>query len=432
MSTVVEKMINFLNKSHSEFNVCLNAKELLIENGFIELKEDENRNIKPSGKYFITRNSNAILAFKMPEKVDELKFNIVSTHLDSPNLKIKNNPVLIENNYQKLKVETYGGLIKHVRYDKPLSIAGRIVIKDGPKLIEKIVDVEKDLLIIPSVAIHQFDSNNNLNVNPQIDLNPIIGVGDANENQFESLLNEMSESHEVCAYDLYIYNREPAKVVGYKGDFVCGAKLDDTSSFFLSLLALIDSEETHSVEMIVGFDNEEVGSLSLSGADSDFLEVSLKRIALSLSTNEEELYKAYRKSFIMSVDNGHAVHPNHPEVSDNKNIVKLNEGIVLKFNGNMKYTTDAMSTSVVKEIAQASDVPMQIFHNRSDARGGSTLGNISIAHASILTADIGLPQLAMHSNYETMGVDDVNYMYKFLKYFFSKRIEIKEGSITIF
>lgn len=431
MENLNQELINFLNKSHSEFNVVENEVNMLLEANFIQLKEEEKWNLELGKNYFVERNGNALIAFKLPKKIDDLKFAICASHTDSPTFKIKHNPSVECANCEKLKLEPYGGMIKSVWFDKPLSLAGRIVVKKGENVYAKVVDVDKDLMIIPNVAIHQKrDINEGLTYNNEVDLMPILG--DSGENLFNKILSMLLEKdEEILSHDLYLYNREKANFLGVNDDYICGAKLDDTAANFISLKAFINSKNEKNIGVLAGFDNEETGSMSYSGADSNFLDVVLKRIVLGLGQEVEDLFVAEKKSFMLSIDNGHAMHPNRPELSDTNHPVLLNKGVVLKYNSNMLYTTDALSSGIVKEFAKKGNVPLQEFYNRADVRGGSTLGNISMKHVSILTADIGLAQLSMHSNYETMGAKDSEYLYSLCKTFLESDFELGNNSFKI-
>ena len=430
MTGLNQQLIDFLNKSHSDFNVVKNEKEMLLEAGFEELLESKMWTLQAGKKYFLTRNSNTILAFKIPEKIDHLKFSICASHNDSPAFKLKDNPTVF-GRYQKLKVESYGGLIQSTWLDKPLSVAGRLLVEKSGKVYEKIIDIDKNLAIIPNVCIHQNRNiNNGFVYNNEIDMMPIVGLGEGNLIE-QAIEKELDFGERIISQDLYLYNRDKADFVGVNDDFICSPRLDDLSANFVSLKAFIDAKNVNTISFFVAFANEESGSESYSGADSNILNIVLKRIIYCLGYETEELYAALRRSFMLSVDNGHAIHPNHPEFSDVDHPVVLNGGVVIKFNTNMRYTTDAISAAVVKALAERIGVPTQDFYNRADMKGGSTLGNISMKHVSILTADIGLPQLAMHSNYETMGSKDTHYLYDLCKKYYETNIRIKEGEFEI-
>ena len=423
-------LLDLFNNSYNEYFAISNIKKLLDENGFICLLENEKYEISLGKSYYILRDGSSIIAFKVPEKLDELYFKIVASHSDSPVLKIKENPTVIENGYNKLKVEKYGGMIVSSWLDKPLGIAGRVCYKNGNAITTRLVNFPTNL-IIPNVAIHQNrDINNGFIYNPQIDLLPILGLG--NNDLFKELLDSTkNKEEEILGYDLNLYNKEKAVLGGINNEFIYSPKEDNLVSAYISILSLISSISYDGISLGVVFNNEEVGSSSLNGADSDFLATNLKRIGKSLGFSNDELSRALVKSYLVSLDNAHAIHPNHPEMSDNKNNCLINEGVVIKHNSNMLYTSEAISSAIIKLIASKENISLQTFFNRADARGGSTLGNISLTHVSIRSVDLGIPQLAMHSNYEVMGSKDTINAYKLLKALFNSKIKIEGENVTI-
>ena len=423
-------LLDLFNNSYNEYFAISNIKKLLDENGFICLLENEKYEISLGKSYYILRDGSSIIAFKVPEKLDELYFKIVASHSDSPVLKIKENPTVIENGYNKLKVEKYGGMIVSSWLDKPLGIAGRVCYKNMNVITTRLVNFPTNL-IIPNVAIHQNrDINNGFIYNPQIDLLPILGLG--NNDLFKELLDSTkNKEEEILSYDLNLYNKEKAVLGGINNEFIYSPKEDNLVSAYISILSLISSISYDGISLGVVFNNEEVGSSSLNGADSDFLATNLKRISKSLGFSNDELSRALVKSYLVSLDNAHAIHPNHPEMSDNKNNCLINEGVVIKHNSNMLYTSEAISTAIIKLIASKENISLQTFFNRADARGGSTLGNISLTHVSIRSVDLGIPQLAMHSNYEVMGSKDTINAYKLLKALFNSKIKIEGENVTI-
>lgn len=430
-----DELIAFLNESHNEYLAANAIRNILSKSGFKEIKENETWNLKENSKYFFLRNGNSLVAFITPYRLNKSEFyyKIISSHLDSPALKLKENPAVSTNFYEKWKVEVYGGLINSTYVDRPLGLAGRLIVKTKNGLETRIVDTKKAVAIIPNVAIHQNRNiNNGFIYNPQVDLLPLAGTGEKAHYFDEIISSFLKDDEELVSYDLYLYNFDRAQYVGFNDDLICGQKEDDLSSAFLSLKALIDSETNHNesgIKIAAFFNNEETGSLSFSGADSDLLKSTLRRIALSFNVKEDEYLTAIKKSFVLSADNGHAIHPNHPEMSDDKNLCLLNKGILLKFNSNMAYTSDAFTSAFVKTLCKDNNIPYQVFFNRSDVRGGSTLGNISISQESILTADIGMPQLAMHSAFETIGSYDTKYMFDLMLAFYKTPFKIDGENI---
>ena len=431
-----DELIAFLNESHNEYLAANAIRNILSKSGFKEIKENETWNLKENSKYFFLRNGNSLVAFVTPYRLNKSDFyyKIISSHLDSPALKLKENPAVSTNFYEKWKVEVYGGLINSTYVDRPLGLAGRLIVKTKNGLETRIVDTKKAVAIIPNVAIHQNRNiNNGFIYNPQVDLLPIVGTSEKAHYFDEIISSFLKEDEEIVSYDLYLYNFDRAQYVGFNDDLICGQKEDDLSSAFLSLKALIDSETNYNesgIKIAAFFNNEETGSLSFSGADSDLLKSTLRRIAFSFNVKESEYFAAIKKSFVLSADNGHAIHPNHPEMSDDKNLCLLNKGILLKFNSNMAYTSDAFTSAFVKTLCKDNNIPYQVFFNRSDVRGGSTLGNISISQESILTADIGMPQLAMHSSFETIGSEDTKHMFNLMYSFYKTVFKIDNDKIT--
>lgn len=433
-----DELIAFLNESHNEYLAANLIRKILSESGFKEIKENETWNLKENSKYFFLRNGNSLVAFVTPYRLNKSDFyyKIISSHLDSPALKLKENPAVSANFYEKWKVEVYGGLINSTYVDRPLGLAGRLIVKTKYGLETRIVDTKKAVAIIPNVAIHQNRNiNNGFIYNPQVDLLSIVGTSEKAHYFDEIISSFLKDDEEIVSYDLYLYNFDKAQYVGFNDDLICGQKEDDLSSAFLSLKALVDSETNYNesgIKIAAFFNNEETGSLSFSGADSDLLKSTLRRIALSFNLKEEEYLASIKKSFVLSADNGHAIHPNHPEMSDDKNLCLLNKGILLKFNSNMAYTSDAFTSAFVKTLCKENNIPYQVFFNRSDVRGGSTLGNISISQESILTADIGMPQLAMHSSFETIGSEDTKHMFDLMSCFYKTVFKIDNDKITFF
>ena len=431
-----DELIAFLNESHNEYLAANLIRKILSKSGFKEIKENEAWNLKENSKYFFLRNGNSLVAFVTPYRLNKSDFyyKIISSHLDSPALKLKENPAVCTNFYEKWKVEVYGGLINSTYVDRPLGLAGRLIVKTKNGLETRIVDTKKAVAIIPNVAIHQNRNiNNGFIYNPQVDLLPLVGTSEKAHYFDEIISSFLKDDEEIVSYDLYLYNFDRTQYVGFNDDLICGQKEDDLSSAFLSLKALIGSETNYNesgIKIAAYFNNEETGSLSFSGADSDLLKSTLRRIALSFNVKEGEYLTAIKKSFVLSADNGHAIHPNHPEMSDDKNLCLLNKGILLKFNSNMAYTSDAFTSAFVKTLCKENNIPYQVFFNRSDVRGGSTLGNISISQESILTADIGMPQLAMHSSFETIGSEDTKHMFNLMSSFYKTVFKIDNDKIT--
>ena len=407
-----EKLLDFIEKSPTAFQAVDEMQKRLTENGFEVLSEKEYWKLVPGGKYLVTRNNSALIAFCIPEKESRV-FHIMASHSDSPSFKIKENPeIKVDNSYVKLNVEKYGGMLMAPWFDRPLSVAGRVIIRRNDGLEEKLVDIKRDLVMIPNLAIHMNrEANNGVSYNPQKDLQPLFAVGNTDRTLLEIIAEQTGvKKEDIISHDLFLYNRMPGTVWGADREFVSSARLDDLQCAFASMEGLLRAQNHESIAVHCVMDNEEVGSGTKQGAASTFLKDTLLRINMGLGRTYEEYLMTLAGSFMVSADNAHALHPNYTDKTDPTNHPVLNKGIVIKFNANQKYCTDAVSAAIFKELCTKAGVPYQTFVNRSDIAGGSTLGNISNTQVPMNTVDIGLPQLAMHSPYETAGVKDTEYL----------------------
>ena len=424
-------LISFLDESPTAFHAVASIKKKLVANGYSELAESEKWELTEGGKYFVTRNDSSIIAFRVPS-FNFAGFMISAAHSDSPAFKVKENPEIVENGYVKLNVEGYGGMLMAPWLDRPLSVAGRVIVKSGNRYEVKLVNVDRDLLIIPNVAIHMnHDANKNQTWNAQVDMLPILGSADETKGTFMRIVAEAAEVNEdeIISHDLFVYARDKGKIWGGSDEYISAPHLDDLQCVYGCLEGFLGANNSSSVLVLAVFDNEETGSLTKQGADSTLLEDVLKRISLSCSKDEEGYYRAVSSSFMVSADNAHALHPNHPEKADPVNRPAINKGIVIKFNAAQHYTTDAVSCAVYRDLCESNDIPVQVFTNRSDSRGGSTLGNVSNAHVSLNTVDIGLAQLAMHSCYETAGAKDTKYLIDAMTIFYSKTFRTDKAGL---
>ena len=329
---------------------------------------------------------------------------MAAAHTDSPTFKIKHNPEKKAGPYVQLSTEKYGGMLMGTWFDRPLSVAGRVVTAKDGKLETKLVDVDRDLLVIPSVAIHMNRAaNDGFKLMANVDTLPLYGMQEAS-GSFRGVVAAAAgvKEDEILGEDLSLYVRTRGTVFGAKDEFLLAPRLDDLGCVFGLLEGFLAAAPSGSVPVFCAFDNEEVGSETKQGAASSLLSDTLRRIALALGLGEEGYLRLLAQSFLVSADNAHAIHPAHPEYADKGEFPVLGGGIVIKYNANQRYTTDAVSGAVFQAICQEAGVPVQRYSNRADLPGGSTLGNISTAHLSVPTVDIGLPQLAMHSVCETM------------------------------
>ena len=420
-------LVSFLKNSLTTYHACQNEKDILTENGFIPLLETEDWTIEEGGKYFVERGG-ALIAFTVGS-LDGFSYKIAAAHNDSPALKIKENPVVTVEKYAKLNVERYGGGLWYSFLDRPLKIAGNVVKMVGGALKAEVVEAPF-LVTIPSVAIHQNrEANDKLAINVQTDMQPLcalMGEDFSTEKLLEKIVGENAISH-----DLYLVNADMPYVFGANDEFLASPRIDDLASAYALLQGLLAHGESEGICVAAFLNREEVGSLASDGADSDFLENTLRRIAYALRFDDNEYYKALASSFLLSSDNAHAAHPNHPEKCDPTNRVRLGGGIVIKSQAGGAYITDAMSSAIVKTLLNNASVPYQTFVNRADMPGGSTLAPITARHIGIAGADIGIPQLAMHSSCECIANADYEALETGIKAYFSSTLRFCEDGVYV-
>ena len=417
---ITEQLLEFIRKSPVSFQATEEMEQRFRKAGYQKLSEKEYWNLKAGGKYVVTRNHSALIAFSIPEK-NSMRFHIMASHSDSPAFKIKENPEMqVEHAYTKLNVEGYGGMLMAPWADRPLSVAGRVMVsgKNGPE--ERLVNIDRDLLMIPSLAIHMNrEANKGVAYNPQKDMLPLMGCGSEKADLMKILAEKLKiKKEDILTHDLFLYNRMPGTIWGADREFVSSPRLDDLQCAFASMEGMLRGRKENCIAVHCVLDNEEVGSGTKQGAASTFLKDTLRRINDGLGRTYEEYLMTLADSFMISADNAHALHPNYTEKADPVNHPVINGGIVIKYNANQKYCTDAVSAAVFKDICKRTEVPCQTFVNRSDIPGGSTLGNISNTQVAVNTVDIGLPQLAMHSPYETAGTEDTWSLIKAATVFF--------------
>ena len=417
-SETTEKLLKFIDASPSCFHAVKNICVMLEDAGCIRLLENETWALEKGKRYFTTRNGSSVLAFSVPENYNGMQ--IVSAHSDSPTFRVKSGAeIIVEGHYKKLNTEGYGGMILSTWFDRPLSLAGRAVVRTESGVKSVLLNIDRDLCIIPSLAIHMTRGMADHKLNPQVDLLPLLGGENADYN---ALIAEEAgvKKEDVISSDMFLYPRQHGVVFGMENEFIASPRLDDLQCAFSATEAFLNAENKEKLLISAVFDNEEVGSLTKQGADSTFLTDTVRRIASALNIPEAEWLRKMPDSFMLSADNAHAVHPNYTEKCDQTNRCYLNGGIVIKYNANQRYTTDAVSGAVFQAICQEAGGPVQRYSNRADLPGGSTLGNISTAHLSVPTVDIGLPQLAMHSVCETAGAADTDYLVKAMTAYFSR------------
>lgn len=424
----MEEIKKFLDSSVTAFHAVKNCKAILEKNGYQELKENELWKLE-GDKYYVTRNDSSIIAFTL-NKLSEYSFNIVESHTDSPTFKLKSNSDVVNHGYNQLSVEAYGGLIYGTMFDRPLSVAGRVITKEKDRIVSNIVDFKRDLCFIPNLAIHMdAKANSDKSYNVQNNCFPILAM-EQKDFHFHELIEKEFNLTDVLSYDMFLYNRTAARTVGVNNEFLMSARIDNLLSVYASLQGFISNDNKKSINLFCAFDNEECGSMTKQGAFSTFLKDILARINSTLGKSKEELLVALNKSFVISADNAHAFHPNYASVSDVNNMCIINKGIAIKAQSNFSYTTDALSQACIKEVFKKANLAYQVFMNRSDMRGGGTLGKLSSVQVSVNSVDIGIPQLAMHSSYEVCGVKDISDYIKLFKTFYSLHFS-KAGNYII-
>ena len=429
---MVEKLLDFIEKSPSPYQAVDNTAEALAEAGFERLYEHEKWNIKHGGRYYVIRDGSSIIAFIVPES-DYIGLSICASHTDSPSFKIKSNPELASlGGTVRINVEGYGGMMKESWFDRPLSVAGRIGVYVNHGIEYRNIDIKRPVMIIPGLAVHMGTGHENGKVNIQTELMPVLRTDKA-KTDFIRLIAESAdaEPEKIAGMDMYVYCCGRGCVLGAENEFFASPRIDNLESVFTSVNAFINSGKNRMLKVLAAFNNEETGSLTKQGAESTFFSDTVERINESLGVNREEYLRRLASSFMLSADNAHAVHPNYISKADPVNRPVMNGGVVIKYNASGRYTTDAVSSAVVKALCIRADVPYQEYHNRSDIPGGSTLGNLMNRQISINAADIGAAQLSMHSANEMAGVCDVNYMQRLITEFYSADFEAYENGIRI-
>ncbi len=412
-------LLDFIDGSPSVYHTIANAEAML--EGFEELHEGQPWTIKKGGSYYVKRGDASLIAWRVP-KNDYAAIRIVASHSDIPGFKLKADPEMsVDEHYVRLNTEKYGGMLMYTWFDRPLSIAGRIVTIEQGRPVTKLVNIDRDLLMIPSVAIHMNRKiNENFAPDAHIDTIPLFS-GEKKDGTLQKLVATAAgvQKDDILGSDLFVYCREKGRRWGAHDEFISACGLDDRQCVYATLQGFLQAKKpSDMLSMCCIFHNEEVGSLTGQGADSTMLTDTLTRINESLGVTNAQYLAAVANGFMISADNAHAVHPNHPEYADQTNRPYLNGGIVLKYNAAEKYTTNGESEAMFRDVCKRAGVPLQTFANRSDMAGGSTLGNIANRHLSIRTVDIGLPQLAMHAAYETAGAKDTAYLVSATKVFF--------------
>ncbi len=429
---MIQKLSDYIEKSVTPYHTVAAVKETLKKAGFKELSMNEAwPKLAKGAGYFVDVFDSACVAFYVGEEfTSDGMLRIITAHTDSPCLKIKTSPEKKNaDGSLSLNTEIYGGPILNTWLDRPLSIAGRVMLRTADAFAPKsvLVDLKKSVATIPNLAIHMNrDVNKGVELNRQTDMLPYMGLVAMNgENMSEDYLleviakNMQLKKEDILSYDLYVYNNDKPEICGIEDTLFSAPRIDNISSVAAGVEALIDAKhDVKGLQMLAIWDNEEVGSQTKQGGDSQTLSVILERIYLALSVDREEYLNAVCKAVALSADVAHAQHPNHPEKSDITNHVYLNKGVVFKLSGTQKYATDAETLAIVKQLCEKNDIPYQIFANRSDNPGGSTIGSLMSSNLPIRTVDLGIPMLAMHSARELAGTADQSAIYRLMKAFF--------------
>ena len=430
VKSFAREVIEFIDESPSTYHVVKNCSDILDENGFERIMPREKWEIKKGGKYFLKKSSSTIIAFTVGEDFDVKNgFKIFGAHTDSPCFRIKPSPEIVIENVVRLNTEVYGGPILSTWFDRPLSIAGRVIVKGEDSFFPRTVKIKIDepLLTIPNLAIHQNrEVNNGVKIDKQNDVLPVISLINKNferEGYLERIILEKTgiKKEDIIDFDLYLYATEKGCLLGANEEFMSSPKIDNLASVYTGLIGLLEAEENQDrINIFVAFDNEEIGSATKQGADSNYLLNTLERISLALGLSRGDFLQMLESSYILSADAAHAAHPAHLSKTDPTNRGKINEGISIKISAKQKYTSDGYSIAVIKQLIEGTEIQIQPFVNESNELGGSTIGPISSTHLDIDGVDLGVPMLAMHSVRELCGIFDVFYLKELAKEFFSK------------
>ena len=425
MDKRTKALMAFLDASRSQYHAVACLAEVMEKEGYTRLQEAQTWELIPGGKYYLTRGGSTLLAFRIPQGQPK-GFLMSAAHTDRPTFSVKENGELT-GKYTRWATEQYGGMLIAPWLDRPLSVAGRVMVETESGVEARLVDIDRDLMMIPNVAIHMNrKANDGYSWNVAKDAIPLLGGKNA-EGKLQKLL-EKQAGGKILGHDLYLYVRQKATVWGMDKEYLSAAGLDDLACVWGCAQGFLKAEESESIPVLCAFDSEEVGSGSAQGADTQTLALVLTRICGALGLDEAMMLA---NSFMVSADNGHAVHPNHPELADPTNSPMMNQGVVVKFNANLKYTTSGLSAAVFRKVCQKAEVPLQTYCNRADIPGGSTLGRLSICHVTVPSVDIGLPQLAMHSCYETVGVQDALYLEEAMACYYGATLEMDAAGCRV-
>lgn len=432
MENINRELLRFIDNSPTAWHAAAEIARELESAGYTRLYEEQDWRVEAPGKYYVMRNGSAVIALNLPAQADG--FLMMAAHDDSPAFRVKSSgEEKTLGLYTRLPVERYGGMICSTWLDRPLSVAGRAAVRENGGITMKLVNIDRDLLLIPNVAIHMDRTvNEGKNFNPNADMIPLMGGAEL-QLGLKALAAEALgvREEDVLGTELNLYPRTPGTVWGAENEFISSPRLDDLQCVFGCLRGFLQAKNERKAAVLCIFDNEEVGSGSRQGANSDFLHDVLCRAWAALGRSDAQFRAALANSFMVSADNAHAVHPNHPEYADRNERPVMNGGVVVKTSASLSYTTDGFSAAVFSELCRKAEVPVQRFSNRPDLRGGGTLGSISLAHVAVPTLDIGLAQLAMHSCYETAGAKDTEYLLRAARAFYESGYRVSGESAAL-
>ncbi len=426
-----QELIDFIARSPSTFHISQNLAEMLEQAGFEVLSEGDLWQLQPGHSYYVRRSLTSLIAFRIPMELPR-GFQMAAAHLDSPTFRIKGKMEMVDRHYTRLNVEKYGSMLLPPWFDRPLSVAGKVIVEEEGKLVSRLVNVDRDLLVIPHLAIHmRREANSGENLSVQKDMAPLYGDQEAEGSFLNTVAATIGKTAEdILGFDLFLYLRTHGTIWGAKGEFFSAPRLDDLECAYSLIKSIIAAPgNSLAIPLCAIYDNEEVGSTTKDGAASPFLQNTLERIAASLGLNVLQLQAMMASSFMVSADNAHAKHPNHPEKADPTTYPVMNAGMVIKVHGGQKYATDSTGAAVFRTICRRAGTPVQLFNNHSDMRSGSTLGNISTHHVAVNTADVGLAQLSMHSPYETAGTRDLAYMMDTMVTYFNSHVHMVQPGV---
>lgn len=415
---MINDFVNFLNESPVAYGATKSIVETLKKNGYEEFR---NQQIEKGKKYYVSKNNTCVIAFNVGKDLSDPSLHLVASHTDCPCLKLKPQPIHKGKNAIQLNIEPYGGMLMRTWIDRPLSLAGRVMVDEGDRISTKILIDKKPFCIIPSMAIHLNHESDSKPLSIPADVTPLVTMN--REFDFNEYIASKigADKDSILSFDLFLHTTENAYLWGVSDEFVSSSQMDNLQSVYVSLQGFINSFNDNNINVFAAFDNEEVGSTTRQGANSDLLKNLLKRICKNVGIN---YYWLINQGMMVSFDSAQAAHPNHPEMYDGDNVPELNKGICVKFNASQSYTTDSISYAIFTKLLKRNNIPYQVYANKTGVRGGSTLGGISNSHIPLISIDVGLPLLSMHSCMETGGAYDVESSVEAVKRFYEAHLQV--------